>query len=84
MNDTSSRSHAIMLVTLSEADGKKGPTLFMVDLAGSERVSRSGVSGKAFEEATNINQSLSALGAYWPVTCLRVCVFVRVCVCVCV
>lgn len=38
--------------------------MFLVDLAGSERVSRSGVTGKAFEEATNINQSLSALGAY--------------------
>ena len=64
MNETSSRSHAIMILTLCQPDGAKGATMFLVDLAGSERVSRSGVTGKAFEEATNINQSLSALGAY--------------------
>lgn len=33
-----------------------------VDLAGSERVKMSGVTGKALEEAKNINKALSALG----------------------
>ncbi|ETO24184.1 hypothetical protein RFI_12975 [Reticulomyxa filosa] len=36
--------------------------LVLIDLAGSERVKRSGVTGKAMDEAKNINQSLSALG----------------------
>lgn len=36
--------------------------MFIVDLAGSERISRSGVTGQGFEEATTINQSLTALG----------------------
>ena len=37
-------------------------SMFIVDLAGSERVSRSGVTGQGFDEATSINQSLTALG----------------------
>jgi len=36
--------------------------MFVVDLAGSERVERSGVTGKAFEEAVAINSSLLCLG----------------------
>ena len=36
--------------------------LHLVDLAGSERVKRSGVEGKQFKEATQINKGLLALG----------------------
>ncbi|ETO30684.1 ATP binding protein [Reticulomyxa filosa] len=36
--------------------------LVLIDLAGSERVKRSGVTGKAMDEAKSINQSLAALG----------------------
>merc|ERR1711971_789246 len=37
-------------------------SMFIVDLAGSERISRSGVTGDGFDEATSINQSLTSLG----------------------
>eukprot|EP00928_Gymnodinium_smaydae_P004270 TRINITY_DN11473_c0_g1_i1.p1 TRINITY_DN11473_c0_g1~~TRINITY_DN11473_c0_g1_i1.p1 ORF type:complete len:1078 (+),score=154.72 TRINITY_DN11473_c0_g1_i1:45-3278(+) len=65
MNDVSSRSHAILMLRLVEAGGDPSQaeaSMFIVDLAGSERTQRSGVSGKGFEEATSINQSLTALG----------------------
>jgi len=65
MNAVSSRSHAILMLRLVDKDGPSdGPvtTMFIVDLAGSERVSRSGVTGLGFDEATSINQSLSSLG----------------------
>merc|ERR1719329_1724953 len=64
MNEVSSRSHAILILRLVEPDdaSKIYSSLFIVDLAGSERIERSGVSGQGFEEATSINQSLTALG----------------------
>ena len=57
MNDASSRSHAILIVMLSN-----NTTLYLIDLAGSERTKRSGASGQRMAEATSINLALSALG----------------------
>jgi len=65
MNEVSSRSHAILILRLVEPGddaSKLEASMFIVDLAGSERIERSGVTGKGFEEATSINQSLTALG----------------------
>merc|ERR550532_1439547 len=64
MNEVSSRSHAILILRLVDPSDAEavGTSLFIVDLAGSERTERSGVTGKGFEEATSINQSLTALG----------------------
>lgn len=69
MNEHSSRSHAIFMVTIemSEkwADGRnhfKVGKLNLVDLAGSERQGKTGAAGDRFKEATKINLSLSALG----------------------
>jgi hypothetical protein len=65
MNDTSSRSHAIFQICIAQKNPLKGTTrvsiVNLVDLAGSERIRMSGVTGTAFTEATNINQSLSTL-----------------------
>lgn len=69
MNEHSSRSHAIFIVTIecSEpgADGEnhiRVGKLNMVDLAGSERQTKTGATGERLKEATKINLSLSALG----------------------
>uniref|UniRef100_A0A8C2BKU0 Kinesin-like protein n=1 Tax=Cyprinus carpio TaxID=7962 RepID=A0A8C2BKU0_CYPCA len=69
MNEHSSRSHAIFVITIecSEMgiDGEdhiRVGKLNMVDLAGSERQSKTGVQGQRFKEAAKINLSLSALG----------------------
>jgi hypothetical protein len=65
MNDTSSRSHAILQLHIRQKDTKLGvarsATLNLVDLAGSERVKMSGVSGAQLAEAKNINLSLTTL-----------------------
>ena len=65
MNDTSSRSHAIFQICLTQKMPLKGTTrvsqINLVDLAGSERIKMSGVTGKALDEAKNINLSLSTL-----------------------
>ena len=65
-NSESSRSHSIVMVTVTGNNPLTGATshgkLHLVDLAGSERVKKSGVSGEGMTEAQNINQSLSALG----------------------
>jgi len=66
MNARSSRSHVLFQLFVTGTHPKTGETrqgaLTLVDLAGSERVKQSQVSGRSFEEATSINQSLSALG----------------------
>ena len=65
MNDTSSRSHAIFQICLTQKMILKGTTrvsvINLVDLAGSERIGMSGVQGSALTEAKNINQSLTTL-----------------------
>lgn len=68
-NDESSRSHAILLVTVehkerdagTEADVKVGK-FSLIDLAGSERASNTNNTGIRMVEGANINKSLLALG----------------------
>lgn len=66
MNEGSSRSHSVFIVTLFQRHLENGATkagkLYLVDLAGSEMVRKTGASGKQLEEAKTINKSLSALG----------------------
>merc|ERR1719245_596337 len=66
MNTDSSRSHMCLEVTVHGLDKTKDKKiegrLYLVDLAGSERVGKSGVTGKALQEAKHINKSLSSLG----------------------
>lgn len=59
MNQTSSRSHSI--VTLSLDDVVSQPKLTLIDLAGSETIRKSGAAGNALKEAASINKSLSNL-----------------------
>jgi hypothetical protein len=65
LNETSSRSHLVLIVDVIGVNIATQVTSFgrlsLVDLAGSERVSRSGVTGARLVEATHINKSLSAL-----------------------
>ncbi|KAM7146952.1 kinesin-like protein KIFC3 isoform 3-T5 [Macrochelys suwanniensis] len=66
LNEHSSRSHALLIVTVRGLDYSTGlrttGKLNLVDLAGSERVGRSGAEGSRLREAQYINKSLSALG----------------------
>lgn len=69
MNEHSSRSHAIFLITVECSElGLDGENhirvgkLNLVDLAGSERQTKTGAQGERLKEATKINLSLSALG----------------------
>ncbi|XP_042695443.1 kinesin-like protein KIFC3 isoform X3 [Centrocercus urophasianus] len=66
LNEHSSRSHALLIVTVRGLDRSTGlrttGKLNLVDLAGSERVGRSGAEGSRLREAQYINRSLSALG----------------------
>ncbi|EAO00200.1 putative kinesin [Trypanosoma cruzi] len=67
MNETSSRSHAIVQITISQKYGSLDmrdveSVVLLVDLAGSERQSKTESTGVAFEEAKKINQSLLMLG----------------------
>lgn len=69
MNEHSSRSHAIFVITIECSElGLDGENhirvgkLNLVDLAGSERQTKTGAQGDRLKEATKINLSLSALG----------------------
>ncbi|GET90108.1 C-terminal motor kinesin, putative [Leishmania tarentolae] len=66
LNDVSSRSHCIFTLYISGTNAtirqRSDGILCLVDLAGSERVNDSGVQGKQFKEAVNINRSLLDLG----------------------
>ncbi|XP_052507653.1 kinesin-like protein KIFC2 [Budorcas taxicolor] len=75
MNQRSSRSHALVTLTLRTASPSRGPgtagTLHLVDLAGSERAWKAGAASSSQEdrdgaqrlrEARTINRSLLALG----------------------
>ncbi|XP_037131653.1 kinesin-like protein KIF3B [Syngnathus acus] len=69
MNEHSSRSHAIFVITVECSElGPDGENhirvgkLNLVDLAGSERQTKTGAQGERLKEATKINLSLSALG----------------------
>ncbi|KAG8539969.1 hypothetical protein GDO81_020053, partial [Engystomops pustulosus] len=68
-NKTSSRSHAILQVTVRQKSRVKNITqevrvgrLFMIDLAGSERASQTQNRGQRMKEGAHINRSLLALG----------------------
>ncbi|EAS03052.3 kinesin motor catalytic domain protein (macronuclear) [Tetrahymena thermophila SB210] len=66
MNERSSRSHSIFLLTLiqknTETETSRLSKLYFVDLAGSEKIAKTHVSGQQLEEAKNINKSLTCLG----------------------
>ncbi|TWW79284.1 Kinesin-like protein KIFC3 [Takifugu flavidus] len=66
MNQHSSRSHALLCITVEGTDlatgSKTTGKLNLVDLAGSERVWKSGAEGERLKEAQNINRSLLSLG----------------------
>ncbi|XP_047436947.1 kinesin-like protein KIFC3 isoform X3 [Mugil cephalus] len=66
LNEHSSRSHALLIITVSGFNTATGNTtqgkLNLVDLAGSERIGKSGAEGSRLREAQCINKSLSALG----------------------
>ncbi|KAG1692022.1 Kinesin-like protein KIF3B [Nymphon striatum] len=69
MNEHSSRSHAIFIITIEHSElGPDGQNhirvgkLNLVDLAGSERQAKTGAVGERQKEAIKINLSLSALG----------------------
>jgi hypothetical protein len=67
LNETSSRSHTIVIVSVTQVDQVQQGTvtaaqLFLVDLAGSERLEKTGAVGERLKEAQNINLSLTLLG----------------------
>src|SRR2546421_12470298 len=70
MNDTSSRSHAVFSVILTQRrhdvetgmDTEKVSRISLVDLAGSERANSTGATGARLKEGANINRSLTTLG----------------------
>ena len=66
MNEHSSRSHSIFILTINQTNKKEGFSkigkLYLVDLAGSEKISKTGATGYILEEAKIINKSLTTLG----------------------
>jgi kinesin family member 18/19 len=68
-NETSSRSHAVLQITVEHKDKAHGinaeiniAKLSLIDLAGSERASNTNNRGLRLIEGANINKSLLALG----------------------
>jgi len=59
MNDQSSRSHSIFMMTVTQNNVDEGSckqgNLFLIDLAGSEKVGKTGASGQTLNEAKGIN-----------------------------
>ncbi|TKA76006.1 hypothetical protein B0A55_06677 [Friedmanniomyces simplex] len=70
MNETSSRSHAVFTLTLTQKrhdietnmSTEKVAKISLVDLAGSERATSTGATGARLKEGAEINRSLSTLG----------------------
>lgn len=66
MNENSSRSHSIFIITIHQLNLKDGSAknskLVLVDLAGSEKISKTGATGLTLDEAKTINKSLTTLG----------------------
>lgn len=70
MNETSSRSHAVFTLTLTQKRldvetnlaMEKVAKISLVDLAGSERATSTGATGARLKEGAEINRSLSTLG----------------------
>ncbi|KAH4350423.1 hypothetical protein HBH98_048850 [Parastagonospora nodorum] len=70
MNETSSRSHAVFTLTLTQKrhdvttsmSGERVAKISLVDLAGSERAQSTGATGARLKEGAEINRSLSTLG----------------------
>uniref|UniRef100_A0A8V5GRV8 Kinesin-like protein n=1 Tax=Melopsittacus undulatus TaxID=13146 RepID=A0A8V5GRV8_MELUD len=70
MNASSSRSHAVLSIVLSQRRrdplsqlcSEKVSRISLVDLAGSERADHAGTSGLRLKEGANINKSLTTLG----------------------
>ena len=70
MNETSSRSHSLFTVMLTQRkrdeltgmSGEKVSRIVLVDLAGSERANSTGATGQRLKEGANINKSLTTLG----------------------
>ncbi|CAI2344287.1 unnamed protein product [Caenorhabditis sp. 36 PRJEB53466] len=70
MNSTSSRSHAVFTIVLTQKrhcpdtnlDTEKVSKVSLVDLAGSERANSTGAEGQRLKEGANINKSLTTLG----------------------
>ncbi|CAO3672219.1 unnamed protein product [Rhizopus stolonifer] len=70
MNETSSRSHAVFTVFLTQIRldeqtklaTEKVARISLVDLAGSERANSTGATGARLKEGANINRSLTTLG----------------------
>ncbi|CAO1639083.1 unnamed protein product [Sympodiomycopsis kandeliae] len=70
MNETSSRSHAVFTLVLTQKrkdeqtglEAEKVSRISLVDLAGSERANSTGATGSRLKEGANINRSLTSLG----------------------
>lgn len=72
MNAESSRSHSMLQLTLrhvGKGDASSSARLTLIDLAGSERAGDTGATGIVLQQATKINQSLSALGNVMSALC---------------
>lgn len=69
LNDQSSRSHSLFMITIEQYDFEQDPTtpvimtskINVVDLAGSEKLSKTNATGDTAKEGCQINLSLSAL-----------------------